>query len=57
MSEGAYLSKASRKEMENMPQVVLIGLIDLAARAIAIAIKHSEMEERKEVHGECRYLE
>ena len=57
MSAGAHLCKASRKEMENMPQVVLIGLIDLAARAIAIAIKHSEMEERKEVHGECRYLE
>ena len=30
-----------------MPQVVLIGLIDLAARAVAIAIKHSERDERK----------
>ena len=40
-----------------MPQVVLIGLIDLAARAIAIAMKHSERDERKEVDEECRYLQ
>lgn len=48
--------RVSRKGDENMPQVVLIGLIDLAARAIAIAIKQSERETRKEVDEKCRLL-
>ena len=39
MSAGADLRKASRKELKNMPQVVLNRFVVLAARAMAMVLK------------------